>query len=109
MVSVILKIEGFVNVYTLAVIIMMVVWFTDVSEKPYYLLGTVTTQRPAFYVYIGTQQDWNRTNCIDTVIASGSFFCPIADIQKEIQEIGSALQPASGINTGTSLLFRTRK
>jgi len=57
MVSVILKIEGFVNVYTLAVIIMVVVWFTDVSEKPYYLLGTVTTQRPALDVYIGTEQD----------------------------------------------------
>jgi len=45
------------NFYTLAVIIMVVVWFTDVSEKPYYFLGTVTTQRPALDVYSGTEHD----------------------------------------------------
>lgn len=87
MVSLILEIEGFVNFYTLAVIIVVVVWFADVSEKPHHLLGTVTTQRPVLCIYIGTEHDWNRTNCIDALIASGSFFCPIADIQKEIKEI----------------------
>lgn len=86
---------------------MVVVWFTDVSEKPYYLLGTVTTQRPALDVYSGTEHDWNRTNCTDAAIASGSFFCPIVDIHKEIQEIESALQPANGINTGARFLFKT--
>lgn len=60
-------------------------------------------------VYSGTDHDWNRTNCIDAAIASGSFFYPIANIQKEIQEIESALRPANDINTGASLLFRSRK
>jgi len=46
---------------------------------------------------------------MDAAIASGSFFCPIADIQKEIQEIESGLEPANGINAGASLLFGPRK
>jgi hypothetical protein len=56
MFSVILKIEGVVHFYTVAVLLIMVVWFTDVSEEPFYHLGEVTTQRPALDVYSPTKR-----------------------------------------------------
>jgi hypothetical protein len=37
------------------------------------------------------------------------FFCLYADIQKEIQEIESALKLVNGINTGASLFLRPGK